>query len=242
MAAITALALFTLWGFWPAPSPTAGPAPARASFIYFSWRLSLTRDQQFFLIVAMAGVLGAMLHGLRSMARYVGERQFIRSWTASYLFLPFIGAVIATIVYLVLRAGLLPGATSGVQPDPYGISAIAALVGWFSAQAAEKMKDVFETMFRKPEAASDSIAVSPSAANPPTAANPPAGASATAQDQGSAESANVNVPPKAVTSEVLPLDPSADEAKSQVNTSIPETPRGLGTDRAEPPDGSPVTK
>jgi hypothetical protein len=52
-------------------------------------------------------------------------------------------------VYLVLRAGLLPGAANSGQPDPYGIAAISALVGLFSAQTAEKLKTVFETLFTK---------------------------------------------------------------------------------------------
>jgi hypothetical protein len=108
--------------------------------------------------VALAGVIGAMLHGLRSLSRYVGEQYLFRSWISYYILLPLVGAILATIVYLVLRAGLLPGASSSSQPDPYGISAIAALVGLFSAQAAEKLKAVFETLFTKVEPGSQSVA------------------------------------------------------------------------------------
>ena len=67
------------------------------------------------------------------------------------------GALISTLVYLVLRAGLLPGGSSASQPDPYGIAAIGALVGLFSAQAAEKLKAVFETLFTKAETGNQSI-------------------------------------------------------------------------------------
>ena len=131
MAAASMLALYGLWRFWPAPSPATGSAPATARFSYFGWRLSLTRDQQFFVVVALAGAVGAMLHGLRSLSVYVGERYLFRSWIAYYALLPLVGGILATIVYLVLRAGLLPGATSSSQPDPYGITAIGALVGLF---------------------------------------------------------------------------------------------------------------
>ena len=146
MAAVALFALYGLWRFWPAPAPATGSAPAAANFSYFNWRLSLSRDQQFFVVVALAGVIGAMLHGLRSLAAYIGERYLFRSWIPYYALLPFVGGMLATIVYLVLRAGLLPGATAASQPDPYGIAAIAALVGLFSAQAAEKLKAVFETL------------------------------------------------------------------------------------------------
>jgi hypothetical protein len=158
VAAVSLFALYGLWRFWPAPSPATGSAPAAATFSYFNWHLSLTRDQQFFVVTALAGVIGAMLHGLRSLSTYIGERYLFRSWIAYYALLPLVGGLLATIVYLVLRAGLLPGATSSSEPDPYGIAAIAALVGLFSAQAAEKLKAVFETLFTKPEAGSQSVA------------------------------------------------------------------------------------
>jgi IPT/TIG domain-containing protein len=157
LAAIALFALYGLWAFWPAPPPAVGPAPVTAKFSYFNWQLSLTRDQQFFVIVALAGVIGAMLHGLRSLSRYIGERYLFRSWIPYYILLPLVGAILATIVYLVLRAGLLPGASTSSQPDPYGISAIAALVGLFSAQAAEKLKAVFETLFTKVEPGGESV-------------------------------------------------------------------------------------
>jgi hypothetical protein len=157
MAVVSLLALYGLWRFWPAAPPATGSAPAMAKFSYFSWSLSLTRDQQFFVVTALAGAIGAMLHGLRSLSTYIGERYLFRSWIPYYALLPFVGALLATIVYLVLRAGLLPGATSSSQPDPYGIAAIGALVGLFSAQAAEKLKAVFETLFTKAPSGSQSI-------------------------------------------------------------------------------------
>lgn len=157
IAAISLLALYGLWRFWPAPPPATGSAPPTAEFSYFGWQVSLTRDQQFFVIVALAGAIGAMLHGLRSLSRYVGEQYLFRSWIPYYILLPLVGGILATIVYLVLRAGLLPGATSSSQPDPYGISAIAALMGLFSGQAAEKLKAVFETIFTKVEPGSQSV-------------------------------------------------------------------------------------
>lgn len=157
MTAVAVLALYGMWRFWPAPPPATGSAPATARFSYFSWQLTLTRDQQFFVVVALAGAIGAMLHGLRSLSAYIGERYLFRSWIPYYALLPLVGALLATIVYLVLRAGLLPGATSSSQPDPYGIAAIAALVGLYSAQAAEKLQAVFETLFTKAPTGSDSV-------------------------------------------------------------------------------------
>jgi hypothetical protein len=161
IAAASALGLYALWRFWPPVLPTSGTPQASTTFLYFGWHVSLTRDQQFLLLVALAGGLGAMLHGLRSLATYVGERYLFRSWLLYYALLPLVGAILATIVYLVLRAGLLSGGTNASQTDPYGIAAIAALVGLFSSQAAEKLKAVFETLFTSPSPGSESVTEAP---------------------------------------------------------------------------------
>jgi hypothetical protein len=112
-------------------------------------RVPSQRGRQFFVVTALAGAIGAMVHGLRSLSAYIGERYLFRSWVPYYALLPFVGALLATVVYLVLRAGLLSGATSSSQPDPYGIAAIGALVGLFSAEAADKLQAVFEVLFTK---------------------------------------------------------------------------------------------
>jgi hypothetical protein len=147
--AVSLVALYSMWKFWPTVSSAAGIVPPSATFRYFSSRLSLTQDQQFFAVAALAGAIGATIHGLRSLSTYIGERYLYRSWIPYYLMLPFVGALLATVVYLVLRAGFLPGSTPSSQPDPYGIAAIGAMVGLFSAQATEKLKTVFETLFTK---------------------------------------------------------------------------------------------
>jgi hypothetical protein len=149
--------LFAVWRFWPPSPPATGDLPATTKFSYLDWDVTLTRDQQLLLIVALAGGLGATLHGLRSLARYVGERYLFRSWLLYYAVLPIVGAIMGTIVYLVLRAGLLAGAANTNQTDPYGVAAIAGLVGLFSAQAAEKLKAVFETLFSSSPPGSESL-------------------------------------------------------------------------------------
>jgi hypothetical protein len=156
VAAVSVFALCGMWTFWPAPSPATGSAPPTANFSYFGWQVSLTRDQQFFVVVGLAGVVGAMFHVLRSLSTYIGEQYLFRSWIRYYLRLPFVGGILATIVYVALRAGLLAGAGSSSQLDPYGMAAIGALVGLFSAQAAEKVKAMFETLFTEVEPGSQS--------------------------------------------------------------------------------------
>ena len=80
LACASLLALYSLWSFWPAAPSAAGISPATARFAYFGWHLSLPEYQQFFVIAAMAGALGGLLHSLRSLSSYVGERYLFRSW------------------------------------------------------------------------------------------------------------------------------------------------------------------
>jgi hypothetical protein len=146
--------LYSLWAFWPPASSTAATAP-KCNCAWFGIHFSLERERSILLIVALAGALGAILHGLRSLSRYVGERYFFRSWIFYYFALPVVGAILGTIVYLVLRAGLISG--GGANQDPFGFAALAALVGLFSGQASEKLKQVFETLFSRDEKGTDSL-------------------------------------------------------------------------------------
>jgi IPT/TIG domain len=156
---IMASLLYSLWQLWPPAPPGIQPQaetvqPMSSDFLW--WELTLSREQNFLVIVALAGALGATVHGLRSLSTYVGERLMYQSWILLYLLLPWVGAALATIVYLVLRAGLI-GAGGVNQTDPFGFAAVAGLVGLFSAQASEKLKKVFEELFAKVPPGSESV-------------------------------------------------------------------------------------
>jgi len=67
-----------------------------------------------------------------------------------YFILPFIGAGISTVFYLIIRGGLMSGVAE--YDNVFGLMAIGTLVGLFSPQALEKLKNVSEIIFNKPEA------------------------------------------------------------------------------------------
>jgi hypothetical protein len=178
LIALVILLLYTLAQLWPPKAATEGaePAPKEAAFLW--WNVTLGREKNFLVIVAVAGALGSLLHGLRSLSKYVGERLMYNSWLLFYVVLPVVGASLATIVYFVLRAGLI-GSAGIDESDPFGFAAVAALVGLFSAQAAEKLKAVFEVLFAKPDRGIDSV---PEEALPPpklVSVDPPAGPAGT---------------------------------------------------------------
>jgi hypothetical protein len=147
--------LYAAMAFWP-PIPASGTPPTSVTPRFLGTEIAMTLEQNLLLLAAVLGGLGAMGHVLRSYMRYVGERRLLWSWVPSYFMTPFIGAVLATVTYILLRAGLISGA--GVEVgNVWGFAAVATLVGLFSAQAASKLKDVFETVFAPAPTGSEPI-------------------------------------------------------------------------------------
>jgi hypothetical protein len=101
-------------------------------------------------LMILAGALGAILHSLHSFYWYVGNRLLIWSWIPMYFVLPFIGAGISTVFYLIIRGGLMSDVAE--RNNVFGLMAIGTLVGLFSPQALEKLKNIAEIIFSKPEA------------------------------------------------------------------------------------------
>ncbi len=121
-----------------------------------------TEESVLFMVILM-GALGGFLHLASSMANYVGNRELLRSWIIYYFLIPFQGAALAPVVYLLLRVGVLnpantaPGAASPTDSlNLIGIYAFAALTGLFSKRAIEMLANVFDTIFKK-ETAKDSL-------------------------------------------------------------------------------------
>ncbi|MFC5183038.1 IPT/TIG domain-containing protein [Actinomadura harenae] len=131
---------------WPPATPPGATTAPGHTLDWFGWRTHVSRDKAMFLVVLAAGALGSCVHVSRSLYWYVGNRSLRRSWLMMYLMLPFAGALLGLIVYLVLRGGLVTGAGGADDVNPYGIAAIAALVGLFSRETAEKLRAVFATL------------------------------------------------------------------------------------------------
>jgi hypothetical protein len=106
-------------------------------------------DTRLFRVAAVSGALGACVHLATSFADYAGNERLTSNWTWWYIFRPFIGSALAEIVYLAIRGGFFD-ASAGVANviNPYGVAAITALTGLFSRQATDKLREVFETVFR----------------------------------------------------------------------------------------------
>lgn len=148
LTAVLVVVLVQAWPAGPRPGPGGGGeiTPAAKTVHLPGWSPTVSRETSLFVIVMAAGALGGIAHVLRSFYWYVGNRALRRSWLMMYLLLPFVGALFGLIVYLVVRGGLTSPAGGASDVNPYGIAAIAALVGQFSRETAEKFRAVFATL------------------------------------------------------------------------------------------------
>jgi hypothetical protein len=93
-------------------------------------RMYLSPDQGLFALVAIFAALGALIRSLLSVARPATSRKDSEVSISWNLMRPLVATLLACVVYVSLRALILPtGKLASV--NPYGFIAIAALIGLF---------------------------------------------------------------------------------------------------------------
>jgi hypothetical protein len=102
-------------------------------------------------LVAVAGFLGNMIHISTSFTTFIGARKFKRSWLLWYFIKPFTASALALIVYFAFRAGFLNSNDSGNNLNLYGILYFSAFTGLFTDIATQKLKEIFEVIFKPKE-------------------------------------------------------------------------------------------
>jgi hypothetical protein len=133
-------------------------------------------------MIILMGALGGCLHWTSSLAMYIGNGAFLRRWIPYYVLMPFEGGALATVIYLLLRVGVL--SPSAVSSGPGNLNllslyAFAGLTGLFTKQAMQMLADVFSVIFTKIQA-KDSTETG-QATQPSTPGATPTGATRTGQ-------------------------------------------------------------
>jgi hypothetical protein len=145
----------------PSPSasarstPTASPSATPGKVSAFGREFKIWDEVRLLWIVILAGALGSLIHAMRSVYWYVGNRNLVRSWLAKYFVMPFTGSALAVMFYFVIRGGFFSPQSDFSQTSPFGFAALSAMVGLFSEQAVLKLKQVAETILSKPESGAD---------------------------------------------------------------------------------------
>ncbi len=128
---------------------------ARTTANALGFDFTLSGETALFLLVFAAAAVGSFVHAATSFVTYAGNRTLRRSWIVWYFFRTLIGIALATVVYLVVRAGFFANATGATEVSPFGVAAIAGLAGLFSKQATDKLEEVFDVMFKTSEGYGD---------------------------------------------------------------------------------------
>jgi hypothetical protein len=144
--------------FWPGQvdKNSTGNSPQTVFLLGRYGQLVLSLDVRLILMVMMAGGLGSFVHVATSFSDYVGNEKLTSNWLWFYVLRPFIGMMLAVIFYLAIRGGFLTGGGDAGSINPFGIAALAGLVGMFSKQATDKLSEVFDTLFKTAPGAGDS--------------------------------------------------------------------------------------
>jgi hypothetical protein len=145
--------LASLINIWPivdaaATSGTQATARHTVRLLFALVTVKVTASTALLLLVMAAGGLGSMIQAATSFGDFVGNRRFYSSWVPWYLMRIIVGVLLALVLYFAFRGGFFSGSSSTSAVNPYGIAALAALAGLFSKQATDKLREVFETLFR----------------------------------------------------------------------------------------------
>jgi hypothetical protein len=119
----------------------------------------INEETRLVLLVLFAGALGSYIHAIKSLVDYIGNQTAKESWFWFYMTRPFVGMSLALIFYAVIRGGFLAGTPADAKSvNPFGVVALAGLVGMFADKASQKLSEVFDAMFRTDDTRKDKLA------------------------------------------------------------------------------------
>ena len=161
----SALPVFFIIGLWPDQMPQPKESQVYSFDLFHVNQIkdgvvvtgdTIHLNTIMFLLVALSGFMGSMIHLSSSFTNYIGSGQFKRSWILWYFVKPFTATGVALIFYFVLKAGLL-NFDGGGGMNPYGIVILSALAGLFTNKATLKREEIFTTMFKPKDDRPDKI-------------------------------------------------------------------------------------
>lgn len=145
------LLVSTLVAIFPAAKAATATeeSGAQAVPLFFGLvRPTLDPEAMLLLLVILASAVGSFVHVATSFANYAGRNRFETSWATWYILRCPIGAALATVFYFVVRAGFFSGDAPSSAVNVYGVAAVAGFVGLFSRQATDKLRELFDTLFK----------------------------------------------------------------------------------------------
>lgn len=135
---------------WPEAGPKTNGEPTWVPTIRWLG-VALDAEARLLLLVMLVSALGSYVHAATSWVSYVGNETLRPSWTWWYVLRPFIGTALGLLFYFLVRGGFLSATSDPSQVNLYGLVALSGLAGLFSKQAVDKLREVFDNLFRTAE-------------------------------------------------------------------------------------------
>jgi len=152
---LTIFLVYVFGKLWPQNLTNLSPGvgvPDMEVFFFGLLEVPTPAEIRLLLLVVCAGGLGGMLHTLRSFSAFAGNRQLYVSWLEWYFVRPLSGTLLALIFFLIIRGGFMSNSfQNGSGPKVAGLAGAGALVGMFSEQAIEKLREIFGALFSTKE-------------------------------------------------------------------------------------------
>jgi hypothetical protein len=140
--------VYALVSIWPAVEAATADTPASKNISVFGLSFATSPDTALILLVVLASSLGSYVHAATSFTDFVGNRRLASSWMWWYILRVSTGGTLALLFYFAVRGGFFGADTTSKEINPYGVAALSGLVGLFSKQATDKLREIFDTLFR----------------------------------------------------------------------------------------------
>ncbi len=152
---IAVLLTLFIYMLWPDATPVDGKLVFEPSWSFFGAQIPINDEARLILLVLLCGALGSYIHSATSFVDFTGNNALKKSWLWWYIMRPFIGGTLALIFYFLIRGGFLSTGSDASNISIFGITALAGLVGMFHKKATDKLKEVFDSLFRSKEGSGD---------------------------------------------------------------------------------------
>jgi len=107
-------------------------------------------DVEDLLVTAMAGAVGGSVSTLLAYLKHASEdKNFDPAYLPWYVARPLLGVLLGLITFFLVKGGLLATLpeVAGKDFNNLGLAGLGSLVGMFSKNAVEKLREVFHTIF-----------------------------------------------------------------------------------------------
>ena len=146
---MTMLLAYLLTAFWPVKSAVAPDSDwIPVVTLFGAWSFEIATEVRLIWLVIIAASIGSYVHTVTSFASYVGNRTLAKSWIWWYILRTPIGISLALVFYFVIRGGLFSSGAMGKDLSPFGVAALSGMVGMFAKQATDKLREIFDNLFR----------------------------------------------------------------------------------------------